>query len=126
MVGGTAGDLPVAGDWSGKGTAKVGLFRPSTGEWFLDLDGNGQSYNCNLDKCLTFGAAGDIPVVGDWTGTGIANIGVYRPGTGEWFQIPTAMANGTVVASMLVFSFSAKTSKRATYPWSELGAKVKP
>lgn len=83
--GGTAGDLAVAGDWTGTGTAKVGLFRPSTGEWFLNLSGNGQSYNCSVDKCVNFGAAGDLPVVGDWTGTGIASIGVYRPETGEWF-----------------------------------------
>jgi Divergent InlB B-repeat domain len=83
--GGAAGDLPVAGDWTGTGTAKVGLFRASTGEWFLDLNGNGQSYNCTVDKCVKFGAAGDLPVVGDWTGAGIANIGVYRPATGEWF-----------------------------------------
>ena len=46
--GGVAGDLPVAGDWTGTETAKVGLFRPSTEQWFLDLNGNGQSYNCNV------------------------------------------------------------------------------
>jgi Divergent InlB B-repeat domain len=83
--GSVAGDLPVVGDWTGTGTAKVGLFRPSTGEWFLDVNGDLQSYNCTVDKCLKFGAAGDLPVVGDWTGTGTANIGVYRPTTGEWF-----------------------------------------
>jgi len=82
---GVVGDLPVAGDWTGTQTAKAGLFRPSTGEWFLDVNGNLQSYNCTIDKCLKFGATGDRPVVGDWTGTGIANIGVYRPATGEWF-----------------------------------------
>ena len=30
-----------------------------------------------------FGQAGDIPVVGDWTGDGIEKIGVYRNGT--WY-----------------------------------------
>lgn len=80
------GDFPVSGDWNGTGTAKIGTFRPATGEWFLDLNGNGQWKNCKFDTCVkSFGAAGDRPVSGDWTGSGKTNIGVYRPATGEWF-----------------------------------------
>jgi hypothetical protein len=80
------GELPVAGDWNGTGTAKIGRFSLSTGDWFLDLKGDGQWKNCNFDKCVkSFGAAGDLPAVGDWTGTGPAKVGLYRPATGEWF-----------------------------------------
>jgi len=80
-----SGDFPVAGDWNGTGTAKIGTFRPATGNWFLDLNGNGQWKNCRFDKCVnSFGTAGDRPVTGDWTGTGTTNIGVYRPATGAW------------------------------------------
>jgi hypothetical protein len=80
------GDIPVAGDWTGSGTTQLGLFRPSTGEWFLNRSGNGSWNNCKKDTCLTgFGKAGDLPVIGDWNGTGISNIGVFRPATGEWF-----------------------------------------
>jgi hypothetical protein len=32
---------------------------------------------------MSFGLAGDVPVVGDWTGSGRTNIGVFRRGT--WF-----------------------------------------
>ncbi len=32
------------------------------------------------DITLTYGQAGDIPVVGKWNGTGNANVGVFRNG----------------------------------------------
>jgi Divergent InlB B-repeat domain len=80
------GDFPVSGDWNGTGKAKIGTFRPATGEWLLDLSGNGQWKNCKFDKCVkSFGTPGDRPVIGDWNGTGTAQIGLYRPATGEWF-----------------------------------------
>jgi hypothetical protein len=80
------GDIPVAGDWTGSGTTQLGLFRPSTGEWFLNRNGNRAWNGCKKDTCITsFGQAGDLPVIGDWNGTGISKIGVFRPTTGEWF-----------------------------------------
>jgi hypothetical protein len=63
---GAPGDLPVVGDWDGNGADNIGVFRPSTGEWLLDVNGNGVFDGCNVDTCLTFGQAGDIPVVGKW------------------------------------------------------------
>jgi hypothetical protein len=60
-------DLPVTGDWDGAGKAMVGVFRPSTGEWFLDKNGNGQLDACVVDTCIrSFGKTGDLPVVGKW------------------------------------------------------------
>ena len=70
----------------GSGITQLGLFRPNTGEWFLNRNGNRSWNNCKKDTCLTnFGKAGDLPVIGDWNGTGISKIGVFRPSTGEWF-----------------------------------------
>ena len=81
-----SGDVPVAGDWTGRGTTQLGLFRPSTGQWFLDRNGNRAWNGCKKDRCInSFGTAGDIPVAGDWNGTAKTKIGVYRPSTGEWF-----------------------------------------
>jgi hypothetical protein len=80
------GDVPVAGDWTGRGTTSVGLFRPSTGEWFLDKNANRSWNGCTKDLCIvSFGKTGDLPISGDWTGTGVSRIGVFRPSTGEWF-----------------------------------------
>ena len=61
----------------------IGSFRPSISTWYLDLNGNGQWDGCGADACIKFGMAGDLPVAGDWTGTGQAKIGVYRNGT--WY-----------------------------------------
>jgi hypothetical protein len=77
-------DLPVAGDWNGDGSDKLGFFRPATGEWFLDLNGNGVWEGCEIDGCGRFGNPGDRPVAGDWEGRGVSAIGVFRPATGEW------------------------------------------
>jgi hypothetical protein len=90
---GTAGDIPVVGDWTGDGKTKIGYFHPSTGTWYLNLPGAGTFVGCGApgdvtkDACYTgtFGAAGDIPLVGDWNGDGKAQIGYYRPSTNYWY-----------------------------------------
>lgn len=83
---GAAGDLPVAGDWNGNGVSKIGVFEPQSGIWKLDFNGNGKWDGCKKDKCFgPFGYDGDIPVVGDWDGSGTSKIGIFRPNTGEWF-----------------------------------------
>jgi hypothetical protein len=77
--------LPVAGDWTGTGTTKIGIFDPNTGLWKLDRNGNGRLDPCTVDLCLgPFGGAEDLPIAGDWNATGQANIGVYHPDTGMW------------------------------------------
>jgi Divergent InlB B-repeat domain len=82
---GVSGDLPVVGDWNG-GDNKIGVFRPSTGEWFLDLNGNGKWDGSPKDTILgPFGSLGDLPIVGDWDGTSKVRIGVFRPSTGMWY-----------------------------------------
>ena len=79
-----AGDIPITGDWNGDGLSQLGLFRPSTGEWFLDYNGNRTWDGCTTDRCLSFGIVGQ-PVSGDWGGTGASKIGVFDPITGGWF-----------------------------------------
>ena len=79
FVAAQTGDIPVVGDWSGSGTTKIGIYRPSTGQWFLDYNGNGV-FDAG-DKTYSFGGiAGDKPVVGDWSGSGFAKIGIFRSG----------------------------------------------
>ena len=63
----TLGELPVVGDWDGTGPERIGVFRPSTGMWYLDINGNGKMDSCTVDACLgPFGQSGDLPVTGKW------------------------------------------------------------
>ena len=82
---GMTGDIPVIGDWNGNGVSKIGVFR--NGNWYLDYNGDGQWSSCgttaDTDRCYTFGIAGDIPLVGDWSGNGVFKIGVFR--NGMWY-----------------------------------------
>jgi hypothetical protein len=95
---GLAGDIPVVGDWGNDGTATLGVFRcPAPGAglctWYIDQNHNGV-WDAGVftgDGSFQFGLPGDIPVVGDWTGTGGAKAGVMRcpaigqPGVCTWY-----------------------------------------
>jgi hypothetical protein len=104
-----AGDAPVVGDWTGDGKAKVGIYRASTGTWFLDANNNGI-----LDAGdLTYqfgGVAGDTPFVGDWNGLGKSCIGLFRQG---FFWVLDLDCNG---------SFDG--TKDAAFPFGGLGGDV--
>jgi hypothetical protein len=65
---GLVGTVPVTGDWNASGSTKVGLFVPSTGEWFLDADGSGAWNGTPTDALAYFGAGltGVVPVSGKW------------------------------------------------------------
>ena len=81
---GQPGDVPVTGDWNGDGRGKIGFFRPSTGMWLLDYNGDGGWSGPASDRMYFFGQNGDTPVVGDWNASGTAKIGFFRPSTGMW------------------------------------------
>ena len=58
---------------------KVGIFRH--GGWALDKTGD-FTWNTG-DVAFSLGISTDIPIVGDWTGTGVYRVGVFRGGT--WY-----------------------------------------
>jgi hypothetical protein len=77
---GAPGDIPVVGDWTGTGTSKIGVLRGGF-LWLLDANGNGKwDGMAGEDFTFAFGAPGDVPVVGDWTGDGVSKVGMYRAG----------------------------------------------
>ena len=67
---------------------KIGIFR--NGTWYLDANGN-DTWDASVDAAISFGMAGDIPVVGDWNGSGTTKIGVFR--NGMWYL--DIVGNGT-------------------------------
>jgi len=80
---GVAGAIPVAGDWTGSGKWRVGIY--ANGLWYLDIDGNG-AWDPAIDRHypnfikVTPNA---VPITGDWEGTGLTQIGIYSAGV--WY-----------------------------------------
>ncbi|MDQ6927350.1 MAG: lamin tail domain-containing protein [Actinomycetota bacterium] len=71
---GGAASAGTVSDFDGNGTTDLGVFRPSTGTWFVK------------DKSTTgWGTSGDVPVPGDYDGNGTTDDAVFRPSNGTWF-----------------------------------------
>jgi hypothetical protein len=95
--GGLTGAVPVAGDWTGTGSAKIGVYH--NGVWYLDLNGNGSWDGTPIDGQIYFGGGvlNAVPVTGDWTGDGKTKIGIYADSiwyldlnnNGAWEGTPT-------------------------------------
>jgi hypothetical protein len=74
---GSAGDVPVVGDFDGNGVGDAAVYR--SGTWYIDLD-----HNFSGETTLSLGGnAGDIPLAGDFDGDGKADLVIFRAGT--WF-----------------------------------------
>ncbi|MFP5319067.1 MAG: neocarzinostatin apoprotein domain-containing protein [Acidimicrobiia bacterium] len=73
--GGIAAPQDVVSDFDGNLASDVAIYRPSTGQWFI-----------NAQPLITWGGlAGDIPVPADYTGDQRTDAAIYRPNTGQWF-----------------------------------------
>ncbi len=113
---GQAGDIPIAGDWTGSGVKRIGIFR--SGVWILDTNGDG-ILNAG-DKIVSFGQAGDIPVLGDWNGTGTIKLGLYRAGSfildlsGHLSGVSTGLQD-------LTFAFGQSTDIPVVGDWNATG-----
>jgi hypothetical protein len=91
---GGPGDIPVVGDWTGKGTTTIGVFRPPNTQFNKTPNGQWLLRNSNTsgspDISFFYGGLGDIPVVGGWTGKGTTTIGVFRPANTQFNQTPNS------------------------------------
>ena len=82
---GTAGDLPITGDWDGDGKDSIGVFHAGVFQVTNDFfETNGSSF---------FGFIGDLPLSGDWTGTGTRRLGLFHPSTAA-MSLETRLGEG--------------------------------
>ncbi|MBB82991.1 MAG: hypothetical protein CL931_04180 [Deltaproteobacteria bacterium] len=101
---GAVGDIPIVGNFDPSDAGdEVGVFRPSTNQFFLLED--------DFDIiALRAGTTGDLPVVGNWDGSvdGSDEVGVYRPSTSQFFSL--ASNSGGASISARTFGASGDTS----------------
>ena len=87
---GTAGDIPVPGDYLGTGTEQDAVYRPSRGAWFIQ----------GLAPILFGGAPDDVPVPADYDGDGRQDVAVFRPSTSRWYILTSGSAFGTTIVKV--------------------------
>ena len=97
---GNPSDIPLAGDFNGDGCDTLSIYRPSEARFYImsklgeDEGGLGAA-----DYSFLFGNQGDKPVVGDWDGDGIDEIGLHRETTGLFYWrnvLNTGIADGSI------------------------------
>ena len=95
---GNPGDSPLAGDFDGDGFDTVSIYRPSNQTFYIinELGDNDGGLGV-AEYSFMFGNPGDQPVVGDWDGDGVDEIGLYRASTGFFYYrntLTTGIADG--------------------------------
>ncbi len=99
---------------------RIGLFRD--GNWYLDLNNNGVWDGvAGGDGLFSFGAPGDIPVVGDWNGDGRTKLGIFRcpaGSTGCYFVLDVAGRFAYDPATAVAFNYGAPGDLPVAGKWS--------
>jgi Tol biopolymer transport system component len=87
---GTAGDLPVAGDWDGDGDETPGVYRQGDPGAFLLTN----SFTSAIDFNFSFGSFDVLPLTGDWFGLGRDGVGVFLPSSQLMILNPDPSSKG--------------------------------
>jgi hypothetical protein len=79
---GASGDIPVVRDWNGDHMPEIAVFRPSSGQWIIDNNGNYQwdGTAAGQDVTVSLGQSGDVAIAGDWNSNSKDKIGIFRDG----------------------------------------------
>ena len=98
---GDPGDVPLAGDFNGDGCDTVSIYRPSEQRFYIiNALGSNDGGLGAAEYSFLFGNAGDKPVVGDWDGDDIDEIGLHRESTGLFYwrdTLTTGIADGEIL-----------------------------
>ncbi|MBX3082085.1 MAG: SBBP repeat-containing protein [Anaerolineae bacterium] len=94
---GASTDFPIAGDWNGDGIDTPGIYRQTTGEFYLT---DNTANPATVTYSFVLGNPSDQPIVGDWDGDGRDGVGVFRPSNGLIYlknALTTGFADFTMV-----------------------------
>ena len=92
---GIPSDIPLVGDWTGTGRDSFGVYRPTTGQWFLDIGGRFQVTATCRHLWLY------EPLVGDWDGNGTTTLGLRRVTDGMVFLSNTLRGGTSATFSLM-------------------------
>jgi hypothetical protein len=95
----------AAGDFDGDGKPDIGIYRPSTGTWWI-LDSSANAYFAQA-----WGNSTDIPVPGDYDGDGKTDVAIFRPSTGTWWILQSSTNYTTWVSQTWGSSMDIPISK---------------
>jgi VCBS repeat protein len=90
---GTAGDVPVTGDYDADGKADFAVWRPSEGRWWI-IDSSTQNRETYV---LGNASAGDVAAPGDYDGDGRTDVAVVKLDSGRWTIRQSS--NGAIVTT---------------------------
>jgi parallel beta-helix repeat protein len=97
---GNPSDIPLAGDFNGDGCDTLSIYRPSEARFYIvNKLGQDEGGLGPAEFSFLFGDIGDKPVVGDWDGDGIDEIGLHREASGLFYwrnTLDTGNADGTI------------------------------
>ncbi len=103
---GNPDDIPIVGDFNGDGCDTVSLYRPAEQRFYIiNRLGSGDGGLGAADAWFAFGNPGDVPIVGDFDGDGVDEVGLHRPTTGLVYYEDAIIENGAGGAADHEFVF---------------------
>ena len=106
--------------WSAISTATVvddlAVWRGSTGTWFWLTSSSGYDYAAQGQKQWGNQGLGDVPLVGDMDGDGVADLVLWRASTGTWYWLSST--SGFSYASARGVQFGNKNNGDMPMPWT--------
>lgn len=86
---GLPGDIPVHADYDGDAISDYAIWRPAIGFWAVRKSSTADSVQEQEVIWKQWGLSDDLPMTGDYTGDGVADLVVWRPQNGTWYICPS-------------------------------------